>query len=245
MMTIFTTASAPIASPVAGATVRLVPVSFDAEWLTTAITKFGPLNIARIVELSGRSETTARKLTKKLVEEGTLVKNTGGTSTLFELPAVPAPKVADVNDDDAAQDKIDEIFNAITSEPKPKLSTRSKKIAHTTVPDEHTTWIAVGDAQVSIIDAYAKLVNPPMFATASEAFAWANTFADRSDNAYTPEEIAAEYFRVVTAYLDVLAATGTITPQVWYGRTFRLRRTLIGHGKGTASARPSDTSADQ
>jgi len=212
------------------------------EWLTQTINEQGPLTVAQVVELSGRSETTARKLLKSLVADGTLWRNDEVKPATFEL-------ITDTTEDEAseAEDeaKIDEIMDAITAEPKPKKSAKSKKVAHTDVPHAYDRNVRVNGETLVVTEAYALLVDPPTFDSADEAYAWANAAQDRGEGDHTADEIAGLYFEVVTDYLNVLLHDGDITKQVWYGRTFRLRRTLVGHGKGTASARPELTTSDE
>lgn len=239
-MTNTTIASAPVVTD-KGATVQAIPPNLDAAWLAQAITEFGPLTVSRVVELSGRSETTARKLLKSLVADGTLWKNDEVKPATFEL-------IIDTTEDEApeAEDeaKIDAIMDAITTEPA--KATKSKKVAHTTVPAEHNATVRVNGEAVLVTEAYALLVDPPMFESADEGFAWSNSAHDRDEGDHTAEEIAGLYLATVTDYLEHLYDNGDITRGVWYGRTFRLRRTLVGSGKGTASARPAKmTTEDQ
>lgn len=238
-----------------GTEVQAQPAVFDAPWVEQVIAELGPQTIAGLVEKSGRSETTVRKLVKSMVDFGSLHKNTDSKPAIFEL-IVDIP--AEVDEDAVAEalagtqepaeddTKIDEIMAAITTPPAIAAAkpVKSKKIAHTSVPDHRNESIQCEGSSIYVTDAYARLENPPMFETASEAYAWANTARDRSEGDHTPEEIAGLYFDVVTTYLEELYDNGDITHGVWYGRTFRLRRTLVGHGKGTASARPAGKTSD-
>lgn len=258
-MTNLVIASAPIAND-KGAIVQTVPLTLDAAWVVQAITERGPLTVATIVELSGRSETTARKLLKSMVQDGTLWKDVDAKPATFEvivtttvdvdedeIPVVDTAAVIEAlegvkNADDENDSKIDEIMDAITTPAKPK---KSKKIAHTDVPDDRNEFVQYKCCTMWVTSAYAELVDPPMFENALEAYGWANKARDRAEGDHTPEEIAGLYFDVVTTYLEQLVDEGTITHSVWYGRTFRLRRTLVGHGKGTAAARPATKTTDK
>lgn len=261
-MTNLVTASAPVITE-SGAEVQLQPAVFDANWVEQAITELGPLSVARLVELSGRSETTVRKLVKKMVSTGALWKDDEAKPATFtmivDIPVVDEAAVietlegvqeAPTADDSTSNDtKIDTIMEAITAPAAPTASvtkiTKSKKVAHTTVPDKHNELVQHQNVYKYVTDAYALLENPPMFETANEAYAWANAARDRSEGNHTPEEIAGLYFDVITMHLEELYDNGAITRGVWYGRTFRLRRTLVGNGKGTAAARPAVKTTDK
>lgn len=240
------------------------PFVLSEEWIVDIITEHGPQTVAELVARSGRSETSVRKLLKTLVANGALWKDAEAKPATFEVivetteddvipvvdeaAVIEAPEgtsnVAEVETkgDDA---KIDEIMSAITAAPaKPKTS-KSKKVAHTDVPFEHNFAVRLNGEKMLVTEAYALLVNPPTFSGADEAYAWENAALDRSSGDHSPEEIAGAYYSIVAAYLEHLYDEGQISRGVWYGRTFRLRRTLVGNGKGTATARPATKTTDQ
>lgn len=247
-MTNLVTASTPIVNE-RGATIQQVPVHFDAAWVKQAILELGPVTVPQLVKLSGRSETTARKLLKALVADGVLDTNAEVKPATYDLVVEP-----EVDDDavaealgqadaatDAAEAKLDALMDAITAKPQaeaPKVK-KSRKVAHTDVPDEYDTRVRVNGERVPVTQAYALLENPPKLESVDEAYAWDNTVSDYPDRDHSPEEIAGAYYAAVADHLERLLDDGDITREVWYGRTFRLRRTLIGSGKGTASARPA------
>jgi hypothetical protein len=251
-----------------GTEVQAQPAVFDAAWIEHVIAELGPQTVAGLVEKSGRSETTVRKMVKSMVDFGSLYKNTDSKPAIFELlittevaedvvdeiavaealPIAPAPV------DDDADAKIDEIMNAITAPPTAPTSTKSvksgksaksKKVAHTVVPDSRNEFVQHQGLTMWATSAYALLENPPTFDSAGDGFAWANTARERSEGDHTPEEIAGLYLDIVTTYLEELYDNGDISHGVWYGRTFRLRRTLVGNVKGTAAARPATTTTDK
>jgi len=243
-MTNLVTASEPTVTE-SGATVTTIPVHLDSDWVQQAITELGPLSVAQVVKLSGRSETTARKLLKALVADGTLCVDTEAKPATYEL-IIDTTAAADEDEEDELEPeeledeaKLDDLMAAITA--PPKETPKSKKVAHTSVPDERNEYVQLGSLTMFVTSAYAKLVDPPMFENALDAYGWANTARDRAEGEHTPQEIAGLYFDVVSTYIEEMLDNGDITRSVWYGRTFRLRRTLIGNGKGTAAAKPAKT----
>lgn len=157
-----------------------------------------------------------------------------------------APTTEPSLDDEAdaeAEAKLDELVSAIAAiEPAPKPAVKkvkkSKKVGQTQVPDEENETVTVDGAPMFVTDAYAFLIDPPKFNDIDVVFTAALEAQGRTEGDHTAEEVTALYYVTVAAYLENLLDEGTVTRQVWYGRTCRLRHLVIGHGRGTALAKP-------
>ena len=236
------------------------PTYLNVDYVKQEIASAGQLTVKQLVELSGKAETTVRKALKQLVDEYMVVKIDDVKPAAYRLPTEAEVAEVDLDPvddepeygvshpialDEDAEAKLDEIMESITTEPAPVKTSKSKKVAHTDVPDEYNLVVRVNGQEMPVTTAYAALVDPPTFATAGDAYAWLNTVLDNPDRDHSPEEIAGAYYATVADHLERLYDAGDITRGVWYGRTFRLRRTLIGSGKGTASARPAKATSDK
>lgn len=230
----------------------------NADYVAQEIAVAGQLTVKQLMELSGKAETTVRTVLKTMVEESRIVKVDGvkpatyrmTTEAEAELEAMDSEPEYDVEYpielDEDAEAKLDEILESITAPVETPKVKKTRRVARTDVPVEHNQYVRLNGERMLVTDAFALLADAPLLAGVDEAYAWANTALDRgSEGDHSPCEIVGVYYETVAAYLELLLDEEAITRPVWYGRTCRLRHLVVGHGRGTASAKPVGKSTDK
>lgn len=227
------------------------------DYVAQEIAGAGQLTVKELMELTGKAETTVRTVLKSMVEELRVVKIDDVKPAAYRM--ITEQEVAEMDDeepeygvkhkielDEDAEAKLNEILGAITADvDEPKVK-KSRKIAKTDVPDEHNERVRVNGESMWVTEAYPRLDEVPQFIDVTEVFGVALE-ADEvpSGENHTAEQIAAVYYRVVAEYLELMLDEEAITRPVWYGRTCRLRHLVVGHGRGTALAKPVGKSSDK
>jgi hypothetical protein len=231
----------------------------NPDFVAQEIAVAGQLTVKELMALSGKAETTVRTVLKAMVEESRIVKIDDVKPAAYRM--ITEAEVVEMDDeepeygvsypivlDEDAEAKLDEILGAITApkdEPAPVKVKKSKKVGRTDVPDEYNAHVRVNGELIFVTDAYALLLEPPQFVDVAEVLGIALQAGPADGDDHTAEQVAALSYRTVTAYLNLLLQQEAITYAVWYGRTCRLRHLVVGHGRGTASAKPVDTTDDK
>lgn len=232
------------------------------DYVAQEIAGAGQLTVKELMALTGKAETTVRNVLKTLVEELRVVKIDDAKPAAYRVPTETEAEVLDTEDvevidpeiiaesvaeaEAAEEAKLNKILGAITADvDEPKVK-KSRKIAKTDVPDEHNERVRVNGESVWVTEAYPRLDEVPQFIDVTEVFGVALE-ADEvpAGENHTAEQIAAVYYRVVAEYLELMLDEEAITRPVWYGRTCRLRHLVVGHGRGTALAKPVGKSSDK
>jgi hypothetical protein len=231
----------------------------NPDFVAQEIAGAGQLTVKQLMELSGKAETTVRTVLKTMVEESRIIKVDDVKPATYRMAT--EAEVAEMDDEDPeygvsykieldeeAEAKLNEIMGAITA-PQPEAAPvkvkKSKKVGRTDVPSEHNVTVRVDGELMWVTDAYALLEEPPQFIDIAEVQGIALGGEETAGADHTAEQIAALYYHTVASYLELLLDEEAITRPVWYGRTCRLRHLVVGHGRGTASAKPVGTTSDK
>lgn len=229
----------------------------NPDFVAQEIAVAGQLTVKELMALSGKAETTVRTVLKSMVEESRIVKVDDVKPAAYRM--ITEQEVAEMDDeepeygvehkielDEDAEAKLDEILGAITTEVEAPKVKKNRKVAKTDVPDEHNEMVTLNGETMWVTEAYPLLAELPQFIDVTEVFGVALE-ADEvpAGQNHTDEQIAAVYYRVVSEYLELLLDEEAITRPVWYGRTCRLRHLVVGHGRGTALAKPVGKSSDK